>query len=74
MQRFLLIVLLCLLTGGLESTGLSLQRGKQEPIPETPLEIFALIRDRKDRTPRRFIEALGQMKTEAALGLSLIHI
>lgn len=69
MQRFLLIVLLCLLTGGLESTGLSLQRGKQEPIPETPLEIFALIRDRKDRTPRRFIEALGQMKTEAALGV-----
>ncbi len=37
--------------------------------PKTPLEIFAIIREEKDSTPRKHIEALGEMKTEAALGI-----
>ncbi len=53
----------------LMALGLGAQRGEREPDPTTPLEIFAVIREQKDRTPRRLIEALGKMKTEAALGI-----
>ena len=67
MQRTLLFLCLFLSFGALTSPAHGSQRGDETPL--TPLEIFALIREEKDRTPRRHIEALGEMKTEAALGI-----
>lgn len=38
-------------------------------MPLTPLEYFGIIREHKDATPRRHIEALGELKTEAAFAI-----